>query len=82
MKNKIIDRLKHVGRGYSLDKLPTALLKAVIESAIQVIEEEVRKAEDRAIQKMVNEKFVAKVIKTTLENRSPTRKKQPTGQDR
>ena len=73
MKSKITERLKHVGLGYNLDKLPSDLLQAVIESAIPVIEREVRKAEDRAIQKIINEKFVAKVIKVTLERKAPRR---------
>lgn len=76
MRNKIIDRLKHVRPGYDLDKLPTTLLKAVIETAIPMIEQEARKAEERAIQKMVNERFIAKVIKTTLEQKTGRQPKQ------
>jgi len=80
MKDKIIARLKQIGRGYELDKLPPALLKAVIESALPLIEKEIEKAEGRAIYKQINERFVAKAIKTALEkkpergrpNQSPT----------
>jgi len=62
--------------GYDLDKLPTNLLKAVIETAIPLIGQEARKAEERAIQKMVNERFIAKVIKTTLEQKTGRQPKQ------
>ena len=57
MKDRIVEQLKHVGSGYELDKLPKALLNAVVEAALPIIEAEVRKAEDRAIQKTINEKF-------------------------
>jgi len=70
MKNKITEQLKHVGRGYDLDKLPPALLKAVVDAAIPLLDAEIKKAEDRAIQKVVSRKFVARVIKTTLERSS------------
>lgn len=76
MRNKIIERLKNVRPGYDLDKLPTTLLKAVIETAIPLIEQETRKAEERAIKKMVNERFIAKVIKTTLEKKTGWQPKQ------
>lgn len=69
MKNKITEKLKHIGRGYELDKLPPALLKAVVDAAIPLLDAEMKQAESRAIQKVVNEKFVAKVIKATLEGR-------------
>ncbi len=75
MKEKIITRLKQIGKGYELDKLPPVLLKAVIDSSIPLIEAEIKKAEDRAIQRLINERFVAKVIKTKLENR-PSRRNQ------
>ncbi len=48
MKEKIIVRLQQIGKGHDLDKLPPALLKAVIESSIPLIEKEARKAEERA----------------------------------
>ncbi|MDQ8184251.1 hypothetical protein [Pelagicoccus sp. SDUM812002] len=73
MKDKIIARLKQIGRGYELDKLPPVLLKAVIDSSIPLIEAELKKAEDRAIQKMITERFVARVIKTALEGNSSRR---------
>jgi len=76
MRNRIIERLKNVRPGYDLDKLPTNLLKAVIETAIPLIGQEARKAEERAIQKMVNERFIAKVIKTTLEQKTGRQPKQ------
>ncbi len=72
MKEKIIAKLKQIGKGYELDKLPPALLKAVIDSSIPLIEKEVIKAEERAIQKLINERFVAKVLKSALE-RKPSR---------
>jgi hypothetical protein len=75
MKNKITEKLKHIGRGYELDKLPPALLKAVVDAAILLLDAEIKKAEDRAIQKVVNEKFVARVIKATLEKRTPAKSK-------
>ncbi len=76
MRNKIIARLKHVRPGYDLDKLPTTLLEAVVETAIPLIEQEAREAEERAIQKMVNDRFIAKVIKTTLEKKTGRQPKQ------
>lgn len=66
MKAKITDRLKKVGKGYDLDKLPPMLLKAVVDEAQPLIDAEVTKAEEKAIQRIVNEKFVARVIKDTL----------------
>lgn len=71
MKSKIVEQLKHLGSGYELDKLPVALLNSVVEATLPIIEKNVRKAEDRAIQKTVNERFVAKVLKTTLEGKAP-----------
>lgn len=75
MKAKITERLKHVGRGYDLDKLPPALLETVIDAASPLIEVELAKAEERAIQKIVTEKFVAKVIKSALEGKTARRSK-------
>lgn len=69
MKNKITEQLKHIARGYELDKLPPALLKAVVDSAMPLVDAEIKKAESRAVQKVVSGKFVARVIKTTLESR-------------
>lgn len=66
MKAKVTDRLKTVGKGYDLDKLPPMLLKAVVDEAQPLIEREVAKAEDKAVQRLVNEKFVARVIKDAL----------------
>ncbi len=66
MKEKIIARLKQFGKSYELDKLPPALLKAVIDSSIPLIEKEIIKAEERAIQKLINERFVGKVLKSLL----------------
>ncbi len=43
MKTKIIARLKQIGKGYDLDKLPPALLNSVIESSIPLIEVERQK---------------------------------------
>ncbi len=67
MKDKIIARLKQIGKGYELDKLPPALLNAVVDSSIPLIELERQKAEDRTIQRLINERFVAKAIKVALE---------------
>lgn len=75
MKNKITARLKHVGRGYELDKLPPALLKAVVDAAMPLLDAEIKKAEEKAIQKVVNEKFVAKAIKSALERKSVSKAK-------
>lgn len=75
MKAKITVRLKNVGRGYDLDKLPPALLETVIDAASPLIEAEINKAEERAIQKIVTEKFVAKVIKSALEGKAGRRSK-------
>lgn len=75
MKAKITERLKHVGRGYDLDKLPPALLDAVTGTALPLIEAELSKAEERAIQKIITEKFVAKVIKSALEGKAGRRSK-------
>jgi len=69
MKAKITDRLKKVGKGYDLDKLPPLLLKAVVDEAQPLIEAEVAKAEEKAVHRIVNEKFVARVIKDTLSGR-------------
>ena len=69
MKQKILGRLKEVGPGYELDKLPPAILKAVIETATPIIVEEFGKAEDRIVEKVITAKFVAKVIKTVLEGK-------------
>ncbi len=69
MKQKILERLKQVGPGYQLDKLPPAILKAVIDTATPLIAEEFSKAEDRIVSKVVTAKFVAKVIKTVLEGK-------------
>ncbi|MDP0495296.1 MAG: hypothetical protein Q7Q73_03720 [Verrucomicrobiota bacterium JB024] len=66
MKARITDRLKKVGKGYDLDKLPPLLLKAVVDEAQPLIDAEVTKAEEKAVQRIVNEKFVARVIKETL----------------
>ncbi len=77
MEDKIIARLKRIGHGYELDKLPPALLKAVIQSALPLIEQEIRKAETKAIQKLINERFVAKVIKQTLERKCQGGQKRP-----
>ncbi len=75
MKTKITERLKHVANGYELDKLPPSLLNAVVEAAIPLIEVDVKKAEERAIQKIVTERFVAKAIKGALEGKSDRRRK-------
>ena len=66
MKAKITDRLKTVCKGYDLDKLPPMLLRAIIDEAQPLIEAEIAKAEEKAVQRIVNEKFVARVIKDTL----------------
>ncbi|WP_269541676.1 hypothetical protein [Cerasicoccus fimbriatus] len=79
MKAKITERLKHVGRGYDLDKLPPALLETVIDAASPLIEAELGKAEERAIQKIITEKFVAKVIKSALEAK-PARRSRATAE--
>jgi|GEM_PF-5480080 len=73
MKDRIIEQLKNVGHGYELDKLPKALLNAVVESSLPIIVKDIRKAEDRSIQKTINEKFVAKVLKATLEQKTQKR---------
>ncbi len=73
MKARITERLKHVGRGYDLDKLPSALLEKVVDEASPLIGAELSKAEERAIQKIITEKFVAKVIKSALEGTPPRR---------
>ncbi len=77
MKERIVEQLKHVGSGYELDKLPKALLNAVVETSIPIINAEMRKAEKRAIQKLINERFVAKVVKTTLEKKVVRRTRTP-----
>lgn len=69
MKQKILERLKQVGPGYELDKLPPAILKAVIDTATPLIASEFSKAEDRIVSKVVTGKFVARVIKTVLEGK-------------
>ena len=69
MKQKILDRLKRVGPGYELDKLPPAILKAVIDTATPVIIAKFNKAEDRIVSKVVTAKFVARAIKTVLEGK-------------
>ncbi len=70
MKTRITERLKTIGKGYDLDKLPPMLLKAIVETAQPLIEAEVAKAEEKAVQRIVNEKFVARVLKATLEGAS------------
>ncbi len=75
MKQKILERLKQVGPGYQLDKLPPAILKAVIDTATPLIVEEFSKAEDRIVSKVVTAKFVAKVIKAVLEGKARRRSK-------
>lgn len=69
MKQKILERLKQVGPGYELDKLPPAILKTVIDTATPLIASEFSKAEDRIVSKVVTAKFVARVIKSVLEGK-------------
>ena len=73
MKQKILERLKQVGPGYELDKLPPAILKAVIDTATPLIAAEFSKAEDRIVSKVVTGKFVARVFKTVLEGKAQRR---------
>ena len=75
MKQKILGRLKEVGPGFELDKLPPAILKAIIDTATPLIESEYKKAEDRIVSKVVTAKFVAKVIKAVLEGKARRRSK-------
>lgn len=77
MRARIIERLKQVGRGYDLDKLPPALLNTIIEAATPALASEISKAEERAIQKVVTEKFVTKAFKSALEGK-PTKRSRAT----
>ena len=67
MRQKILGRLKEVGPGYELDKLPPAILKTVIDAATPVIAEEFSKAENHIVEKVITAMFVVKVINTVLE---------------
>lgn len=73
MKQKILERLKHVGPGYELDKLPPAILKAIVDTATPLITSEFSKAEDRIVSKVITGKFVARVFKTVLEGNARRR---------
>lgn len=76
MKAKITERLKIIGKGYELDKLPPRLLSAVIDYALPQVEDELKKAEQRALEKIVTEGFVVRAIKTALESK-PRKKAGP-----